>query len=216
MNKIIVIGAGGLGREIALLIEQINKVLPSWVIMGFLDDQAEVGSQIGNYSVLGSIDMAPTFHDAQFVFAIGSPQVKEKIYKILKDSVHFATLIHPTALIGSRVSLGLGSVVCAYCVITEDISIGQQVLLNLSCTVGHDTVIEDFCSFMPATHISGEVHVHKSVYVGTGAKIINQVEIGEGSILGAGAVVSKSIPPYCTAVGIPAKPIKFHQIDSNS
>jgi len=76
--------------------------------------------------------------------------------------------------------------------------------------VGHDTKIDDYCSFMPSVNISGEVNIAKSVYVGTGAKIINQVEIGEGTIVGAGAVVSKSLPANCTAVGIPAKPVKFN------
>ena len=60
---------------------------------------------------------------------------------------------------------------------------------------------------------SGEVHIQEKVYIGTGAKIINQLTIGTGTIVGAGAVVSKSLPDYCTAVGIPAKPIKFHNHD---
>jgi serine acetyltransferase len=48
------------------------------------------------------------------------------------------------------------------------------------------------------------------VYIGTGAKIVNHVDIGEGTIVAAGAVVAKSLPANCTAVGIPAKPIKFN------
>ena len=79
------------------------------------------------------------------------------------------------------------------------------------CTVGHDTIIDDYYAFMPSVNISGEVHLHHSVYVGTGAKIINLLEVGESTIVGAGAVVSKSLPANCTAVGIPAKPIKFHE-----
>lgn len=79
------------------------------------------------------------------------------------------------------------------------------------CTVGHDTIIDDYCAFMPSVNISGEVHLHQGVYVGTGAKIINLLEIGQETIVGAGAVVSKSLPAKCTAVGIPAKPIKFHE-----
>jgi len=79
------------------------------------------------------------------------------------------------------------------------------------CTVGHDTSIDDYCAFMPSVNISGEVQIKESVYVGTGAKIINLLEIGENTIVGAGAVVSKTLPSNCTAVGIPAKPIKFHE-----
>ncbi|HAV03288.1 MAG TPA: acetyltransferase, partial [Chryseobacterium sp.] len=74
----------------------------------------------------------------------------------------------------------------------------------------HDTIIKDYCSFMPSVNISGEVTIEQGVYAGTGTKIINLLEIGENTIIGAGAVVSKSLPANCTAVGIPAKPIKFH------
>jgi acetyltransferase-like isoleucine patch superfamily enzyme len=81
----------------------------------------------------------------------------------------------------------------------------------LSCTVGHDTIIEDYSSFMPSVNISGEVKIGNSVFVGTGSKIINQVEIGKFTIIGAGAVVTRSIPANCTAVGVPAKPIIFHE-----
>jgi serine acetyltransferase len=80
------------------------------------------------------------------------------------------------------------------------------------CTIGHDTVINNFASLMPSVNISGNVVIHEKVYVGTGAKVINQLEIGQSTIIGAGAVVSKSLPEFCTAVGIPGKPIKFHNL----
>ena len=79
------------------------------------------------------------------------------------------------------------------------------------CTVGHDAMIDNYCSFMPSVNISGEVKVGEVVFVGTGAQIINQVEIGYNTIIGAGATVVKSLPANCTAVGMPAKPIKFNK-----
>ncbi len=95
-------------------------------------------------------------------------------------------------------------------IITVDIELEDFIILNLLCTVGHDTIIKSYSSFMPSVNVSGEVVINDGVYVGTGAKIINLLEIGENTIVGAGAVVSKSLPANCTAVGIPAKPIKFH------
>ena len=106
-----------------------------------------------------------------------------------------------------NVLVGKGCVICANTIITCDIQIKDFVTLNLSCTVGHDTILNEFSSFMPSVNISGEVVIQRCVYIGTGAKIINQLEIGENTIIGAGAVVSKSLPANCTAVGIPAKPI---------
>lgn len=86
----------------------------------------------------------------------------------------------------------------------------MKEILNLGCTVGHDTIIKDYAAFMPSVNISGEVTIGAGVYVGTGAKIINQLEIGEYTIVGAGAVVAKTLPAHCTAVGVPARVVKFN------
>src|SRR5690606_11366308 len=145
--------------------------------------------------------------------AIGNPSVKKKVHQSLSNAyLSFPTLIHPLAQIGNLKynSIGIGCLITANNVITVNTNIGDFVILNLACTVGHDSVIRAYCSFMPGVNISGEVLIEEGVYVGTGAKIINQLEIGKETIIGAGAVVSKSIPEKCTAVGIPAKPIKFH------
>ncbi|MDP3352591.1 MAG: hypothetical protein Q8S44_02495 [Flavobacteriaceae bacterium] len=83
--------------------------------------------------------------------------------------------------------------------------------LNLSCTVGHDSIIGNFSSIMPSVNISREVTINDSVYIGTKIKIINQIEIGKDTILGSGAGVSKSLPAKCIAVEIPAKQMKFHK-----
>ena len=90
------------------------------------------------------------------------------------------------------------------------IVVAEPKLEKIIEVVGHDSVIGDYSAFMPSVNISGEVTIGKGVYVGTGAKIINQLGIGEYTIVGAGAVVAKSLPAHCTAVGVPAKPIKFH------
>ena len=83
--------------------------------------------------------------------------------------------------------------------------------LNLACTVGHDTVIGDYSSFMPTCNISGEVNIGEGVYCGTGAKIINQKNVGKLSTIGAGAVVIKDVPDYAVVAGVPAKIIKYKQ-----
>lgn len=86
--------------------------------------------------------------------------------------------------------------------------IGKHVLINLTCTIGHDVQMGDYCSVMPGVNISGNVTLEEGVYIGTGAKILNNVTIGARTIVGAGAVVTKSLPPDCTAVGVPARIVK--------
>lgn len=213
MEKIAIIGAGGFGREVKGLIDDINKINPIYEIIGFFDDGIESGTLVNGLSVLGPIASINNIdYSLKLALGIGVPAIKEKaIRSIVNNQVVFPILIHPSAIISKDdVSIGKGTIICAGNIITCNIKLKDFITLNLSCTVGHDTVIEDFSSFMPAVNISGEVLIKKNVYVGTGAKIINQLSIGDNTVVGAGAVVSKTLPPNCTAVGIPAKPIKFH------
>ena len=213
MKDIVIIGAGGFGREVKTLIDAINQQKPTYVFNGYYDDGFEKGVLINGYEVLGSIsELNEASSRLSVVIAIGDPKIKKSILDQLSNTnLVFPTLIHPSVIKSEdEVSIGKGSIICAGNILTCNIEIGEYVILNLMCTVGHDTIIKDYSSFMPSVNISGEVIIHESVYVGTGAKIINQLEIGENTIVGAGAVVSKSLPSNCTAVGIPAKVIKQH------
>lgn len=213
MKKIAIVGAGGFGREVKMLIDHINQKQKQFEIVGFYDDK-EYKNDINGIPYLGKLDkINEVDFPLSIAVAIGDPKVKKKIVEnINNNNIDFPNLVHPTAIIGQdNVKIGKGNIVCANVIITVDIEIEDFVILNLSCTVGHDTKIKKFCSFMPTVNISGEVVIHNAVYVGTGAKIINLLEVGENTVVGAGAVVSKNLPANCTAVGIPAKPIKFHE-----
>lgn len=213
MRKIAIIGAGGFGREVKSLINDINIVTPTFEFIGYYDDNIDKSTIINGFPVLGNLNDLNDYPEGiEIAVGIGIPAVKAKIIgRLSNPNITFATLIHPSAMIGmDDITIGRGTVICAGNILTCNIRIGDFVTLNLMCTVGHDTIVEEYSSFMPSVNISGEVLIHKQVYVGTGAKIINQLEIGESTTVGAGAVVSKSLPAFCTAVGIPAKPIKFH------
>ena len=212
MKNIAIFGAGGFGREVKMLIDQINEKEPVWHFAGYYSDDFS-NTKVSAKEQLGGMDALNRVSEKLFlVIAIGSPAVKRKIISnISNPNISFPTLIHPNVQIGaSNVSIGNGCIICAGNILTVDISMGDHIILNLACTVGHDTMIGDFCSFMPGVNISGEVNIENGVYVGTGAKIINQLQIGEWTVIGAGAVVSKTLPANCTAVGIPAKPIKYN------
>lgn len=215
MKKIAIIGAGGFGREVKMLIDQINEFKKVYEFIGFYDDNFNKGIKINGYTILGSVnDLTLTDYELDVVISIANTTIKKNIHEVLKinNFISFPSIIHPSVLIGKdMVDIGYGCIICASTIITVNISIGNFVILNLGCTVGHDTKIGDYCSFMPSVNISGEVIIENSVYVGTGAKIINLLTIGYSTIVGAGAIVSKNLPEKCTAVGIPAKPIKFHE-----
>lgn len=213
MKNIVIIGVGGFGREVKVLIDQINQVDKKFNLLGFYDDANDLNSYYNGLPYLGKIeDLNSLGHETSVAIGIGDPVTKKKIISnLINPNLTFPSLIHPSVILGNdNVTIEEGSIICAGCIITCNIEIGRFVTLNLMCTVGHDTNIGSYSSFMPSVNISGEVLIEESVYVGTGAKIINQLTIGQDTIVGAGAVVSKSLPPNCTAVGIPAKPIKFH------
>lgn len=216
MKDIAIYGAGGFGREVVCLIEAINKDTPTWNLIGFFDDNIIKGTIINDIPVLGGEeDICNWSKELYLVLAIGSPEIKKNIFtRISNPKIFYPTLIHPSALLGNCkfIEIGKGCIICAGVILTVNIEVGDFVIFNLDCTVGHDSVIGSYSSFMPTVNISGEVTIGEEVYIGTGAKIINQLSIGEKVIIGAGAVVAKSLPSCCTAVGIPAKPIKYHKV----
>lgn len=214
MENIAILGAGGFGREVHLLLERINNIGKKFNFLGYFDDGIEKGKMINGYPVLGGLKELNDFHEPiAIAIALGDPGIKKRVIEnISNKNVAFPTLIDPGVIIGDMTynTIGKGCIICAGVIITVNIAIGDFVILNLSCTVGHDTVIGRYSSFMPTVNISGEVIIEDCVYVGTGVKIINQLTIGQNTIVGAGAVVSKSLPSNCTAVGVPAKVIKMH------
>lgn len=214
MRDIAILGVGGFAREVATLIQDINAITHTYNLLGFVDNQTVKGTIINGYPVIGTDeDIAKTAKPLSLVLAFGEPRLKMKVVsKFSNPLIDFPTIIHPSVLIGDKrfVQIGKGCIICAGCMITTNIVIKDYVTLNLMCTVGHDTTVGNYAAFMPSCNISGEVDIEDGVYCGTGVKIINQLNIGENTIVGAGAVVAKSLPANCTAVGVPAKPIKFH------
>ena len=214
MKKIAVFGAGGFGREVHMIIDQINQKKIKHEFIGYFDDTYEPGEIINDFPVLGGVhELNQWSEPLEIVCAVGDPKDKKSIIENIKnENVSYPVLIHPTALIGNMKfnSIGEGSIITAGVVVTVNIALGKHVILNLACTIGHNTRIGDYGSFMPTVNISGDVVIEKGVYVGTGAQIINKLTIGENTIIGAGAVVAETLPPNCTAVGMPAKPVKFH------
>ncbi len=213
-KDIAIFGAGGFGREVKTIIDSINVYRPNtYNFIGFFDDGVEKGTLINGYPVLGGIhEINQNSKGFNLAIAVGDPKVKKTILsRIINTNIDYPSIIHPrVSMSADDIQIGKGCIICEGTIMTCNIKIGDFVVINLLCTVGHDSVIEDYCAFMPSVNISGEVLIKSSVYVGTGAKIINMLEIGENTVVGAGAVVAKSLPPDCTVVGIPAKPIKFH------
>lgn len=204
--RTVVVGAGGLGCEVAATIQ--NYLHREFELMGFVDDGVSVGTIVNDLPVLGGVEWLIDQENLAVVLAIGSPKVKQIIYNRIKSgSFQFPNIIHPNSRVHDPkfVKMGIGNIITDACIITTNVNIGNFNLLNLACTVGHDTQVGDFCSIMPTVSVSGGATIRNNVYVGTGAKLIKATTLNDSCTVGAGAVVNTDIPEGKTFAGVPAK-----------
>lgn len=215
MKDLIIIGCGGLGRETIWTAERINAEEPVWNILGFIDDNLQIqGHTVDGYKVIGTISDVKKYADAYFVCAVGNAKVRKRIVEKIKNiaDVKFATLIDPAAVFGNEKSeVGEGCIICGNTYVTVDIKIGNHVYIGGNATVGHDAQIGDFVTVYPGANVSGSTHIGTCSEIGTGSRVIQGLSVGSNTIVGAGAVVIRNLPSDCTAVGVPAQPIKFNR-----
>ena len=207
MNDLIIIGAGGFGRETLDVVEAINQVNPTWNFIGFVDD-GEVNKVLmdaRNVKVIGNRHVLSDYSSFSFVVAISNPKIRRELVDFASNcGLNLATLIHPKALVGSEVTIESGSIICAGVSITTNIRVGNNSQLNPGVLIGHDTELEDFVSIYPGAVIGGNVHIGGNVTIGANVTVLQGLSVGDDSMVGAGAVVTKSIPAQKIAKGIPA------------
>ncbi len=207
MRDLVIVGASGFGRELLSIIEWINRITPTWNVMGFLGDNLQALDDFDiPYKVIGSINEWEPNGTEQYVLAIAAPRTKEKVVSILKErGAKFATIIAPTATVGSRTMLGEGVVMFGDVGISVDCKIGNFVFFNSLDGIGHDTVIGDYCTFGPKVCISGATKIGKCVNVGALASTYPGTEVGDYSTIGMNSAAIRRVKENITVMGVPAK-----------
>ena len=212
MNDIVIIGNGGLAKEIAEYIDNINDSNPTWNLLGFsTNDPSQIGNYIHKYKVLClDKDIANWGKQLGLVIGVGFPNRISEIseYFINNPNLYFPNIIHPTAFMAKYITVGNGNIITPGVVISTDVHIGSYNLFNWNVTIGHDTLIGECNVFNPGVNISGNIILGSRVLIGTGAQILQGLTICDDTIVGAGAVVTKNITEPGTYVGIPARRIK--------
>ncbi len=208
--KVALLGASGLAREAVAVAAAMTEDGNDVEVVGFIDISADPGDRIAGLPVLGdeSWFARPGARDVRAVPAMGSPaQRRRAVAGVRRHGGRFATLIHPTVCIGTRVRVGEGCLMLPLTSLTTDIEVGDFVSLNPGCTIGHDARIGSFVNLSPGTRISGGVDVREGADLGAGAVVLPGLRVGRDAVVGAGAVVVRDVADGITVVGVPARPL---------
>jgi sugar O-acyltransferase (sialic acid O-acetyltransferase NeuD family) len=208
VTPLVIVGAGGFGREVLDIVEAMNAVEPTFEILGFLDDEDTAWHLIAErgMSVIGGVERLDQL-DTEYLIGIGSGKARKRIDIMATAAGRSAAIaIHPAATIGAHVLVGPGSIIAAGARLTTNIHLGRHVHININATVGHDCTLSDYVTINPGVNISGNVSIGEGTMMGTGSCIIQGLSVGADTMVGAGAAVVHDLPSGVVAVGVPARP----------
>lgn len=206
-NRVVLIGAGGFGREVISWARDSSLIGKFPKITFFVDDNPKAldGFDYGLHYIGAIQDYIPKDGDL-FVMGVASPAIKRKIVeKISCSSSKFLTLIHPTAVVSFSAKIGDGAIICPFSLISADAVIGNFVNVNCMSSIGHDAFIGDYSTISGHVDITGQVKVGESVFFGTGASVVPRIKIGSNAQIGAGATVMRSVKDGAMMYTMPAR-----------
>jgi sugar O-acyltransferase (sialic acid O-acetyltransferase NeuD family) len=211
--RLVVIGAAGFGREVLDVVDAMVQAgsRPRLQLVGVVDDRpSDLNlSRLARRGVthLGTVAQWLESKDGcQFVVGIGQPAIRQGVAELCRRrGREAATLIHPTATLGSSVCCGPGVVICAGVQISNEVQVGTHTHLNPNATIGHDSVLGDFVSINPGAIVSGDCQIEAGSLIGAGAVVLQQRRVGAGAVVGAAACVTRDVSPGTTVMGVPAR-----------
>lgn len=209
MKKLIIVGAGGFGRETLYLALEINKITPNWEILGFIDDNEKALDGIRcEYKIIGKISAWEPNENEVFAMGIASPKAKEIISeKLISKGAQFVSLIHPNAVIQPFTNIGVGCVIGGRSTIGDNATIGKFVHIAGSM-VGQDSVIGDYSTTTGFANIAS-AKIGKRVFVGSHAVILNHLVVEDDAFICAGSIVLSKVRANTKVLGYPAKKLSI-------
>jgi sugar O-acyltransferase (sialic acid O-acetyltransferase NeuD family) len=211
-QDLLLIGAGGLAREAAEAVRATNAVRPTWDLLGFVDDDpAKQGRPIADVPVLGPLAAVHEHPGAQLLLCPGRPD-NYTVRRFLADRLgvddeRYATVVHPTATVGSTCKLGAGSVLLAHADLTADVVVGRHVVLMPQVVLTHDVRVDDFATLASGVRLGGNCHIGQGAYVGSGACLREGITVGHSAMVGMGSVVTRHVPAERMWFGVPARDV---------
>ena len=195
MYNLLIIGAGGCGREVLQWAKDMNKVAPIWNIKGFLDDNADALNGLRcDVTVIGSTDSYIPQPDDRFVCCIGSSAVRKIIIeKMETKGAVFANIIHPTAIVCESAVLGKATILYPYSIISDNAELGDGCIINMHSTIAHDSKLGEFCTISAHCDVTGMCRLGNRVFMGSGARTVPSAKVGNDVFICAGSTVMSKI-----------------------
>lgn len=210
MKHLIIIGAGGYGRETFGLALGSLGYGDAFDVRGFLDARADaLADKVGYPPVLGSPESYAPEADDVFITALGNIVRRRKCAACIEArGGRFVSLVHRTATLGPNVVIGEGTLVAPNAFVSADARIGRHAAVFHGTSIGHDAVLEDFSHVYAQCAIGGEVRIGTGAVVYPGAVVTPRRTIGENAVVGAGSTVVLNVKPGETVFGNPARSVR--------
>lgn len=211
-----IFGAGGFGREVMPVAEEMLKIgyaRGQEYELVFIEEGRERPGIINGHRVISDIDFLNSDASKHFNVAIADSRIRERIAnKMIEAGIPPFTITALNSVQFDENEIGEGAILCPFTTVTSNAKIGRFFHANIYSYVAHDCMIGDFVTFAPDVHCNGNTVIEDYAYIGTGAIMRQGTEdkplvIGKGAIVGMGAVVTRDVPPGVTVVGCPAAPI---------
>ena len=206
---LVILGAGGMGQEVADLVRAAASDGARFRLIGFIDDDSALhGQEVLGLPVLGDHRWL-SGRQTVLALGVGAPVARRRAWATAQSvgAVEAPALVHPAAYVGLGVELGQGTVVGAHATLTADVVVGRFGIVNIGATVSHNARLGDFATVAPGAHLAGNVRVGEGADVGIGASVTQGNTIGAWSIVGAGTVVISDVEADTTVVGCPAREV---------
>ena len=204
-DRLVIVGAGGHGREALAIARAVNRDRDRWHVIGLVDDGAPDNLvPVDDANLLGTTDFLID-HGDEHVIAIGAPMIRRAVAERIGDAAPAIALVDPSAWLGDDVELAEGVIVHPGAICTTNVRVGLHSHVNCGVIVSHDCRIGDFVSLSPGVKLNGAVTVGDGAFLGTGAIVLPGRSIGQDAVVGAGAVVIDDVAPGATVVGVPAR-----------
>jgi sugar O-acyltransferase (sialic acid O-acetyltransferase NeuD family) len=200
--KLLILGAGGHGK----VVSEIAQLMKQWEEIAFLDDREDISEVLGIPIVGKLADLLALRSEYEYAFvAIGSNTARLKwTEKLSHHGFKIPILMHPSSTVSAKSFIEEGTVIMAGAVINPDTKIGRSCIINTASTIDHDCILQGGVHTSPGTHLGGTVKIGERTWICIGATIINNINIGCGSVIAAGAVVTKDVPSNVLVAGVPA------------